>query len=256
MYKAITNALLLLLLPVASIACSCRGHIVERDAQDIEFIFKAEIISSSPSDQKGWRGQPTIQHRIKVLENTKGVFNQSIIVSDAQVEPDACGVDIQSGKSYYFFMSTPTSGASSFASRCNTWKADPIGKDKYMDEMAAYLKSPHPELSPVNTNSWRRVDKVGSKSMYADLKHIERDDYGTYVWTIKNDPKAERKKSIKNLVEITCTDKMFSIGKEYAFSDVDAKGKVLELNSNLPYKWRPFSEDVGVKKIYEMVCHK
>ena len=254
MFQTICKVVALMLLPVSSIACSCRGLVIERDAQFTEFIFKAEILDSSPGGQKGWRGQSTLKHRIKVLENTKGVFNQTTIVSDTQVEPDACGIEIQTGKSYYFFVGTPKIGTSSFVSRCNTWKADPNGNDKYMEEMAAYLKAPHPELAPVNVMNWRRVDKVGSKSMYADLKHIARDDYGTYVWTIKNDPTAKSKKSIKNQVEIGCTDNMFSVGKEYAFSEVNAKGKVLELNSNLGYKWRPISEDAGVKKIAEVVC--
>ncbi len=67
-------------------------------------------------------------------------------------------------------------------------------------------------------------------SFFADISTLKRDNSGSFVWVLINET-ASRVQSQRQMMHVSCVEKKFAIDEKIQFSQANARGSVLYVDS-------------------------
>lgn len=241
------KVLLITLLVVASssaLACTCNKSNVEAVAHTSEIVLtKLKVSTPSISERARSLLSSTNRSRIysvQVIENFKGEYTENTIsVNTNLVGSGGCGVAISYGETLNVVAYKDSEGiTSNGVSVCN------IVSDEFAEKVRKEIKNPNEAYNTVDSSSWLQFHNSNAQTLYADIKRVTKDEYGSYIWVLLNDTTANVK-SQKTKLHIACKEKMFTIEHEVSFSDYNANGKVLNASNfgrGEQFQWLPLTD--------------
>ena len=238
--------LVLFMFSTSAYACSCRQSRVEEIAnQNNLLLTKIQILQRSSST-----------HKVKVLEDIKGNYPYDYIdVNEGVTNNGSCGVTIRENSEIYVVNEVINKKTSHDANVCN------IVSQQFAESVKSYIKQPKLELQSVDVKKWVRIFSDKSAIVYADSKHIRKDEYGSYIWVlvnktqIPNDNFTDSVKSKKIQLQFACKEMKYNIVAKHEFSDYNANGFVVKSRDYAKYdsyEWL----DVGANyaKVMALAC--
>ena len=242
LFARVLLAFLLLFANSLALACSCNKSNVEAVAHTSDIVFTKVKISKPSITERVRSLVPTTSrtriYAVEIVENYKDEFTASTIRVDTNVGNGGCGATVSYGDTLNVIAFKNSEGVTSnYVGICN------IVTDDFAEKVRAEIKNPNETYKSVDTTSWLQFHKTNSQTYYAETRRVTRDDDGAFIWVLMNDTSTA--KSIKTKLHLACKEKMFTIDHEVAFSEFDAKGKVLTASNfgrQEQYQWLPLTE--------------
>jgi hypothetical protein len=234
-------------------ACSCPDIHVEHVAYMERFglskikVNDVSLLEKARSYFK--KKEYTRTYSVTVLEDIKGKFISNSIKINGFIGDGSCGKEVSFGEELFVITYKDDIRTSlTDVAVCNT------RNEVFAEEVKAELKSPSSLYNSVETLDWTLINKASNHSLYADTKNVTKDDYGSYIWLLRNGGLADFK-SQKSKIQIACKEKMFSVSHEIGFSGYSANGNVV-LTQNYQamsrYKWNPLTAEYA--KLLKFAC--
>lgn len=237
----------------SAFACSCTDIHVEHVAYMERFgLSKIKVNDVSLLDKTRSyfkKKEHTRTYSVKVLEDVKGKFISNSIKIDGFLGDGSCGMEVGYGEELFVITYKDDKKTSlTDVGVCNTVS------ESFAEKVKAELKSPNTLYNSVETSDWTLINKASNHSLYADTKNVTKDEYGSYIWLLRNGGLTNFK-SHKSKIQISCKEKMFTVSHEIGFSEYNAKGDVV-LTHNYQvhnrYKWNPITTEYA--KLLKFTC--
>jgi hypothetical protein len=235
---------ILLIASTNAFACSCPDIHVEHVAYMERFglskikVNDVSLLEKARSYFK--KKEYTRTYNVTVLEDIKGKFISNSIKIYGFLGDGSCGKEVSYGEELFVITyKDDTKTSLTDVAVCNT------RNEVFAEEVKAELKSPSSVYKSVDALNWTLINKASNHSLYADTKNLTRDEYGSYIWLLRNGGLANFK-SHKSKIQIACKEKMFSVSHEIGFSDYNAKGAVVlthNYQAHNRYKWLPLTQE-------------
>jgi hypothetical protein len=234
-------------------ACSCPDIHVEHVAYMERFglskikVNDVSLLAKASSYFK--KKEYTRTYSVTVLEDIKGKFISNSIKINGFIGDGSCGKEVSFGEELFVITYKDDIKTSlTDVAVCNT------RNEVFAEEVKAELKSPSSLYNSVETLNWTLINKASNHSLYADTNNVTKDEYGSYIWLLRNGGLANFK-SHKSKIQIACKEKMFSVSHEIGFSDYNAKGDVVETHNyqaHKRYEWLRLTPEYS--KLLKHVC--
>lgn len=234
-------------------ACSCPDIHVEHVAYMERFglsKIKVDDVSLLEKARSYFKKKEyTRTYNVTVLDDIKGKFISNSIKINGFVGDGSCGKEVGFGEELFVITYKDDRKTSlTDVAVCNT------RNEVFAEEVKAELKSPSSLYNSVETLNWTLINKASNHSLYADTKNVTKDEYGSYIWLLRNGGLANFK-SHKSKIQIACKEKMFSVSHEIGFSDYNAKGAVVlthNYQAHNRYEWLRLTPEYS--KLLKHVC--
>lgn len=232
-------ALSLLLTSSLAIACSCKKETVEDVAHlDRLSLIKMKIRTPSVTERVNElfsAKQKNKNLNVQILDNFKGAYPYNVInvLTD---KDDDCSVKFKYGDDINVIIRKDDFGNTK--SNATITSCD-IVSDEFTFKVKAEKQSPKISYASVNTDTWLNLGRADSRTFFADTRTVKKDANGAYIWVLMNDA-ASRIQSQKQLMHVSCADRKFAIDVKIQFSQANAMGSVLYIestNNHTKHEW-------------------
>lgn len=231
-------------------ACTCQSSTIERVALLSKNIIKVKIVKSSFNDylkdfldkarllfsndgdfQSKYEDFQERSYKVEIVERLKGNYEGDQIYLGTGT---CSAIRIKFEDEFYIYFDVKP-----YVSICNRFfdDSDVSNKRFFVKRIREYLKSPKPDIEPINLKEWTFIEKTTSHTVSAKLRGVDtRKDGNKIVWILSNlnhqDELSDLRTGLssKVKVEISCTKKMHRDLIKYNFSDNNASGRVVQVD--------------------------